>query len=108
VLGAFNEGMAMLAKNATYVIQGLYAGSGTVSLDPFRLNNRSQRIIGSLGGNPEDILGAVTLAARLHASHGLSDLVTHRFSLRDLGRAIQSMRHESTIKPVVEPAAATA
>ena len=105
VLAAFDEGMAMLAKNATYVIQGLYAGSGTVSLDPFRLNNRSQRIIGSLGGNPEDILGAVTLATRLHASLGLSDLVTHRFALRDLGRAIESMRHESTIKPVVEPAA---
>ncbi|MDH3047129.1 zinc-binding dehydrogenase [Gordonia alkanivorans] len=105
VLNAFDEGMEMLAKNGTYVVQGLYSGQGTVSLNPFRLNNYAQRIIGSVGGNPEDIHGTVVLASRFHESMGFGDLVTHRFPLHDLRGAIESMRDGGVIKPVVQIAA---
>ncbi|MDT2005777.1 zinc-binding dehydrogenase [Rhodococcus opacus] len=105
VLNAFDEGLAMLAKNGTYVVQGLYSGQGTVTLDPFRLNNRAQRIIGSLGGNPEDIYGTVVLASRFHESMGFADLVTHRFPLQDLRSAILAMKDGAVIKPVVQPSA---
>ena len=46
---AFAEGMSMLAAGGRYLILGIFSGHGTVPLDPVRLNNRSQSVIGSLG-----------------------------------------------------------
>jgi 5-exo-hydroxycamphor dehydrogenase len=103
-LPAFGEAMQLLAERGALVVLGLFSGRGTVELDPFRLNNLSQRIIGTLGAfDTNDYLTAVRLAARFDESLDLGGLVTHRFPLADTEHAIVSMRTGEAIKAVVAP-----
>ena len=75
-----------------------------MELDPFRLNNLSQRIIGTLGAlDMSDYLTAIRLAERFGTSLGFPDLVTHRFPLAQTREAIASMRSGDAIKAVVVP-----
>ncbi|MCG2621224.1 zinc-binding dehydrogenase [Arthrobacter sp. I2-34] len=102
-LSAFAEAIPLLNHNGRYVVQGLYSGSGTVPVDPHLLNNRSLSIIGSLGFKPNSIQRTVELAARYHDRFGLADLVTGKYPLTELERAIDSMRAGDTIKNVIDP-----
>lgn len=102
-LSAFEEAIPLLNHNGRYVIQGLYSGSGTVPVDPHLLNNRSLRIIGSLGFKPNSIPQTVELATKYHEQFGLSDLVTGRYPLTELERAIDGMRSGESIKNVIIP-----
>jgi threonine dehydrogenase-like Zn-dependent dehydrogenase len=102
-VAAFDEGMALLTFNGRYLNIGLWAGSGTVALDPFRLNNLSLRIIGSLGLAVGTHLRVLRLIEAHHARLDLSSLVTHRFPLHQLAEAIDTARQASAIKVVVTP-----
>ena len=46
---AFDEGMGLLAEGGRYGVVGIYSGTGTVALDPVRLNNHNLAVIGSMG-----------------------------------------------------------
>jgi 5-exo-hydroxycamphor dehydrogenase len=101
---AFGEAMQLLAPNGAVVVLGLFSGHGTVELDPFRLNNLSQRIIGTLGAfDGSDYLTVIRLAERFGTTLGFPDLVTHRFPLTRTEEAIASMRTGDAIKAVVVP-----
>jgi 5-exo-hydroxycamphor dehydrogenase len=101
---AFGEAMQMLAPNGAVVVLGLFSGHGTVELDPFRLNNLSQRIIGTLGAyDLNDYLTVIRLAERFGPSLAFPDLITHRFPLARTEAAIDSMRTGDAIKAVVVP-----
>ena len=101
---AFGEALQLLAPNGAVVVIGLFSGHGTVELDPFRLNNLSQRIIGTLGAfDRTDYLTVIRLAERFGDTLGFSDLVTHRYPLAQTEQAIASMRSGDAIKAVVLP-----
>jgi 5-exo-hydroxycamphor dehydrogenase len=101
---AFGEALQLLAPNGSLVVLGLYSGHGTVELDPFRLNNLSQRIIGSLGCvDDSDYLTVIRLAERFGDQLGFTDLITHRFPLTRTEDAIASVRTGEAIKAVVVP-----
>src|SRR5690606_15608373 len=60
---AFGEAMQMLAPNGAAVLLGLFSDHGTVELDPFCLNNLSQRIIVTLGAfDMSDYVTVIRLA----------------------------------------------
>lgn len=100
---AVAEGMALLGQGGRYLVLGLYSGHGTVEIDPFRLNNLDQRIIGSLGASrPSDYLAVIRLAQRFGGPLGFADLITHRFGLADTEAAIQATRSGTAIKAVVD------
>jgi Zn-dependent alcohol dehydrogenase len=101
---AFGEAMDLLAPNGTLVVLGLFSGAGTVELDPYRLNNLSQRIVGTLGAfDQRDYLTAIELAVRFGEPLRFAELVTHRFPLERTADAIDSMRTGRAIKAVVTP-----
>jgi 5-exo-hydroxycamphor dehydrogenase len=101
---AFAEAMQFLAPNGAVVLLGLFSGHGTVALDPFRLNNLSQRIVGTLGAfDLGDYLTVIRLAERFGEALAFPDLVTHRFPLARTEEAIASMRTGDAIKAVVVP-----
>jgi len=102
-LGAFREGLEMLAVEGRYLVVGLFSGGGEVPFDPVRLNNRSQRVIGSLSSEPNTRFSTVQLARRLGDKHGLSDLITARFGLGEVERAVDAVRAGEGVKTVVEP-----
>jgi len=99
---AFPEGMDLLANNGRYLVVGLYSGHGTVPLDPIRLNNRNQAVIGSFGpATHEDYRTTVHLAQRHGVRLGFADLITHRFPLSRTSDAIAAARTGNAIKAVV-------
>lgn len=102
-LPAVSEGFNMLADHGRYLVIGMYSGTGTVAIDPYRLNNYNLRIIGSIGTEPAASLRTIHLAQRHHERLGLSGLVTHRFPLAQTAQAIASVRNSGTIKAVVMP-----
>jgi threonine dehydrogenase-like Zn-dependent dehydrogenase len=66
VKAAFGEGTDLLADHGAYLVLGLYAGTGTVPLDPYRLTNRCLRVVGSLGAtDPSAHRTTIRLARRL-------------------------------------------
>jgi threonine dehydrogenase-like Zn-dependent dehydrogenase len=66
VKAAFGEGTDLLADHGAYLVLGLYAGTGTVPLDPYRLTNRCLRVVGGLGAtDPSAHRTAIRLARRL-------------------------------------------
>lgn len=101
---AFAEGMSLLAAGGRYVVMGIYSGHGGVPLDVVRLNNLSQRVIGTMGPtSPHDYLTTIHLAARHGARLGFADLITHRFALDELETAIGVAGRGEAIKTVVIP-----
>lgn len=103
VLPAFAEGLDLLGRNARYLLLGLYSGSGTVPVDPVRLNNLSASIIGSLGSRPQHVFQTIEVARRWHDALDLTSLVTHRTGLDELAVAVEAMRTGAAVKAVVEP-----
>lgn len=102
---AFAEGMALLAAGGRYLVMGIYSGHGGVELDVVRLNNLSQRIIGTMGPtSPHDYLTTIHLAQRHGGRLGFADLITHRFGLEDLEHAIGVAGRGEAIKTIVVPA----
>ena len=101
---AFAEGMSMLAAGGRYLILGIFSGHGTVPLDPVRLNNRSQSVIGSLGASTVNDFATTIQIARQHGERlGFPDLITHRFGLTQLENAIAAAGSGEAIKAVVIP-----
>jgi Zn-dependent alcohol dehydrogenase len=80
-------------------------GHGTVELAPFRLSNKSRSVIGSLGvTHHSDYLTVIRLAQRFGSRLRFADLITHRFALPELERAVAAMRSGNAIKAVIVPA----
>ena len=104
-LEAFQEGIALLGPAGRYLILGLYAGAGTVALDPFRLNNRNLRVIGSFASGPMDLVNALALVRHQWQRVGLDHMVSHRFALEHTEAAVAAVAAGETIKAVVVPAA---
>ncbi|MBM3658040.1 MAG: zinc-binding dehydrogenase [Actinobacteria bacterium] len=101
---AFPEGMALLAPGGRYLVLGIYSGHQTVELDVVRLNNLSQRVIGSLGPSRFDDYTATIALARDHGARlGFADLVAHRAPLADAEAAIGVAGRGEAIKAVVLP-----
>ncbi|MCU1482194.1 MAG: hypothetical protein JWQ19_2980 [Subtercola sp.] len=100
---AFPEGLGLLGYNARYVIVGLYSGDAVAPIDPVRLNNYSQRIIGSLGMPREDFLHTVELATAHGERLGFADLITHRFPLSRTEEGIATAARGESVKAVVIP-----
>jgi threonine dehydrogenase-like Zn-dependent dehydrogenase len=77
------------------------------SPDAMRLNSgrvmfRELDVIGSLGCRPVDYPRVIELVrqGRIH----MTDLVTHRFALDDIGAAFDALRSGTAIRSVVVPA----
>ena len=101
---AFAEGMDLLGAGGRYLVMGIYSGRGGVELDVVRLNNLSQRVIGTMGPTSHaDYLTTIHLAQRHGERLGFADLITHRFGLERLEDAIGVAGRGESIKTVVLP-----
>jgi len=102
VKAAFGEGTDLLADHGAYLVLGLYAGTGTVPLDPYRLTNRCLRVVGGLGAtDPSAHRTTIRPARRLGERLRFADLVTHRFPLP--ATAIGAAGSGEAVNAVVQP-----
>lgn len=100
---AFTEGIDLLARHGRYVLSGLYSGSREVSFNPVLINNKAARIIGNLGSKPEVGLQALRFVQANRERFPFAKMVTHHFSLDQVGVAIRSMQQGDALKAVVHP-----
>jgi threonine dehydrogenase-like Zn-dependent dehydrogenase len=103
-VSAFNEGVAMVAEEGTYLVMGIYSGTATVPFNPVVVNNRDLVIRGSVGNSVADYGRAVELAAKFGVERDLDALVSHRFGLGQTRDAIESAARGEASKAVVQPA----
>lgn len=103
VAAAITDGLDLLATGATLLVLGLYSGQGVVPVDVVRLNNRSQRIVGSLGSHAGHVYRGLELVARTQPKLGLDRLVTGRYPLDEVEEAIRASGSGEVVKAVVIP-----
>ncbi len=65
-VSAFGEGIQLAAKGERYRIVGLWSAPGTVPVEPWYLNNRNTRIIGTALFEGRHVHGAIQVARRFH------------------------------------------
>jgi len=100
---AFVEGLQFVAKSGRYLVVGIYSAPGIVPVEPRYLNNTNLQIIGSALFEPRHLYGAIQFASRYYRQFPIADVVTHRFSLDDSQRALESVSDLEAIKAVVLP-----
>ena len=100
---AFPEGFELLGMGGKYLIMGLYSGNAITPIDPVRINNLNLQIIGSLGIEIESYARTVEIATEHGSRLRFSDLITHRYPLQDLEKAIGSVAKLESVKMIVVP-----
>jgi 5-exo-hydroxycamphor dehydrogenase len=103
VAAAVTDGLELLGHGATLLVLGLYSGDGVLPVDVVRLNNRSQRIVGSVGSHAGHVFRGLELVARAQPALGLDRLVTGRYPLENIAEAIKVTEAGEVVKAVVEP-----
>ncbi len=103
VLAAFSEGLNLIAKNGRYLIVGLWAGQGSVPVDPSYLNNNNLKIIGTVLAQPEHYYGAIQVARAHHREIPMSEAITHRFTIEESQKALEAVARLETVKAVITP-----
>lgn len=102
-LAAFDEGMELLDRNARFLVMGLWAGSGTVPVDPFRISKLGLHVIGSQFAQAEHYARAVQIASDYHKRYPLEAYISHRYRLAEAKKAIMGTRGPTVLKTVLEP-----
>lgn len=102
-LSAFSQGLRMIARNGRYLLIGLWAGSGTVPMDPHLLVRNSVRVIGSDRAEGEHYYQALKVVERNWQRFPFTEMVTHRFPLEDAELGIQTVARGEPLKAVVVP-----
>lgn len=98
---AFTEGLGLMGIYGSLVILGIFSGDMATTVDPVRLNNLNQTILGSLGCTVEGHRRAVDVVARYHKSHGFSDLISHRFPLDQATEAVGVVARGEAVKSIL-------
>lgn len=102
-LAAFSDGLRFVGRNGRYLIVGLWAGKGTVPIDPHEILRNDVRIIGSAYAAPVHYYRAVEIAQRCHREVPLADIVTRRFGLPYAIQAFEAVQTGEAGKTVLAP-----
>jgi 5-exo-hydroxycamphor dehydrogenase len=102
---AVEEGLALVARNARYLLVGTWAGAGTVALSPFEIVHKALKIIGTTYASPENYYQAARLVEAHFQEFPFADCVTHRFPLTRVSDALTTVAGGDAVKVVIEPQA---
>lgn len=100
---AFSEGLDLCARNATYLLIGLWASQGQQPFDPSLVVQRNLRLIGTQYAQAKHYFQAMQVAALHHASLPLAELITHRCGLHDASSALDIVSSGKAGKVVIVP-----
>lgn len=102
-LPAFPEGVNLTGHHGRYIVLGLWGAIGTQPISPRDLTIKNMQIGGATFPKPKHYYEAVHLATRLQDRYPLAQLITHRFSVEDAPKALESLGSETVIKAVIDP-----
>ncbi|GLK45688.1 MULTISPECIES: zinc-binding dehydrogenase [Novosphingobium] len=106
VLPAFPEGVDLTGPHGRYIVLGLWGAIGTQPISPRDLTVKNLTIGGAAFPAPRNYYHAMHLAVRLQDKVPLADLISHRFSIADAGKALEATRTGIATKAVIDPSIA--
>ncbi|CAB4846036.1 unannotated protein [freshwater metagenome] len=102
VSGAFAEGVELLRPFGRYVVMGTIGG-GAQPVDVSRIVTKGLRITGSMSGEVGDYADAMAFLSRYRDRFNWDLMLGQRYSLDQLGEAMEAMLAMREIKPVIVP-----
>jgi 2-desacetyl-2-hydroxyethyl bacteriochlorophyllide A dehydrogenase len=101
-LPAIEDGLARVRRGGTFLVFGVAAAEAQARFTPFRVYRDEIRIIGSMA-----VLNSFerALALLVRGAIDCEAMISHRFSLDDYGRAIESFKRGAGLKIQVAPVA---
>lgn len=100
---AVPEGFELCRDGGKYLVLGQYANSGNVEFNPHVITRKQLTVLGSWAFEPRHVLAAIELLARTQWKEHFARQVTHRFSLDDAEKALETVRKLESGKAVIVP-----
>jgi L-iditol 2-dehydrogenase len=104
VAQAILEGIEMVRRGGMYIVAGVFADVGTITLNPHHIAARQLRLVGMCNHPSTGYLASLKLLEKFRDQFPLTEFVTHRFSVVDAAAAMaQAMKIDETMKVVITP-----
>lgn len=104
VAEAIPQGVEMVRRGGMYIVAGVFADVGTVTLNPHHIAARQVRLIGMCNHPATGYVASLKLLEKFQRSFPLKTFVTHRFKVGDADAAMaQAMKIDESMKVVITP-----
>jgi L-iditol 2-dehydrogenase len=100
---AVPEGIELVREGGTYTICGQYTDSGTVEVNPHLMNRKHLNIRTVWGSETTHVYQAIRTISDNYAEFPFEKLVTHRFSLDEAQKALETQEKHVSVKAVISP-----
>lgn len=104
VPSAVKEGMRMTRDGGRYVVVGQYTDAGEVTINPHEdINRKHLEVRGSWGFDYSHFYRGIQILARHGETVGWERMISERYGLTEMNRALASVEQGAAVKAVVEP-----
>lgn len=104
VAEAIPQGIEMVRRGGMYIVAGVFANVGAVTLNPHHIAARQVRLIGMCNHPSTGYMASLKLLEKFQHSFPLREFVTHRFRVADADAAMaQAIKIDETMKVVITP-----
>lgn len=101
---AVTQGVQMVRRGGMYIVAGVFADVGPVTLNPHHIAARQVRIVGMCNHPSRGYPASMKLLEKFQDKFPLRDFVTHRFKVEDATAAMaQVLDLDSCMKVVIAP-----
>ena len=101
---AVPEGCELVRDAGRYVIVGQYTDHGGVDLNPhLHINKKHLEIRGCWGSDFSHVYRAMEILSRFGRRMDWSSLITRRYSLEEVGQALEDVEAQRVVKAVIVP-----
>ncbi|NHJ14564.1 MAG: alcohol dehydrogenase [Candidatus Thorarchaeota archaeon] len=100
---AVAEGFQLVRNGGAYTICGQYTDSGSVEINPHQINKKHLDIKTVWGSETKHVYDAVKTLGQSSKMFPYELLVTHRFSLDDAQKALETQERRESVKAVISP-----
>jgi L-iditol 2-dehydrogenase len=101
---AIPTGIELVRRGGMYIVAGVFADVGSVTLNPHHLAARQVRMIGMCNHPSTGYVASLKLLEKFQDAFPLLDFITHRFQVADADAAMaQAMKIDEAMKIVITP-----
>jgi len=100
---AFAEGIEMVRIGGVYVEIGHFTDRGVIPINPYILCRKDINLYGSWGAGPYGFVLARRIVEAYYKEMPLEKIVTHKFSLEEAEKAIETVRTGECMKAAFAP-----
>lgn len=100
-LGAFNEGLEMIQKGGKYLVIG-QTSADTIPVAPGIITGKGITVMGSVSAAIQHFYKALLFIKNKQKRYPFADIVTKKYRLEDINKALEDMASGKEIKPVID------